>query len=211
MTPTPSTHLPAHIYYGIIADARDRDPIVTNTNRATVPMGRGFGLWQRFNPAMQLRWVDDADGTPRALTPKQYAVLELALQLADGDERLTMRAMSSRLAVAPSTVSRALTKLNAWGLVASIAGRGRYAGLVIIRRVKDDGLDRFRKAAKAKVHRWYQALQERLQARKLNVASYFLEEGRSVDSLYYSLLTKDATLKLAQDWTPEELRSVGIL
>lgn len=207
MTQMPSTHLPAHIYYAIIADKAERDPIVTSSNRATVPMGRGFALWQRMNAGEHLVWVDDMEGTPRALTPKQAQVLALALEMAkDNGPRMTIRAMASTLAVAPSTVSRALTKLNAWGLLASIVGRGRYAGLVIIRRVKGDGMDRFRDAARSRVRRWYDAAQRRISRLQINVAPYLHERGRGSDSLTDSLLVSmGATLK---PWTPEDMREL---
>ena len=95
MTPTPSTRLPAHIFYAIMADAQERDPIQggETVNRATVPMGRGFALWQRMNPDAHLVWVDDMEGRPRAVTPKQAMVLAMALEMASGSKGMTMRQM----------------------------------------------------------------------------------------------------------------------
>jgi len=202
-----------------MADALERDPIQgTNVNRATVPMGRGFALWQRMNAGAQLVWVDDAEGHPRALTPKQAQVLAMALEMASG-VGMTMREIASSLHVAPSTVSRALTKLAAWGLIAYFVGRGRFAGLVIFKRTKDDGFDRVRKAAKARVQRWSEAARRRISRLEINVASYILEGGRGYDSLTsYALTTdtyKDATLaaqrSVTQPWTVEELRDAGII
>jgi len=210
-----STRLPAHIYYANMADARERDPIVdpADANRATVPLGRGFALWQRMNAGAQLVWVDDAEGRPRALTPKQAQVLAMALEMIEG-VGLTMREMAGALHVAPSTVSRALTKLAAWGLIAYHVGRGRWAGLVIFRRAKDDGMERFRKAAQARVRRWSEAAQRRISRLFVNVAPYVIEEGRGYDSLTSYVLDtnthKSATLT-AQPFTAEELRSVGIV
>jgi len=204
----------------MLADKMERDPIVdpSQSNRATVPMGRGFALWQRFNQGQQLVWVDDAEGHPRALTPKQALVLAAALDMEHGTG-MTMRDLAKSLSVAPSTVSRALTKLMAWGLIAYVVGRGRWAGLVIFRRTKDDGLERFRKAAKARVQRWSEAARRRISRLEINVASYILEGGRGYDSLTsYALSTntyKDATLTAqrspAQPWTVEELRDAGII
>jgi DNA-binding transcriptional ArsR family regulator len=214
VTPTPSTHLPAHIYYAIMADARERDPIQggETANRATVPMGRGFALWQRMNPGEQLVWVDDAEGHPRALTPKQAMVLAAALEMANGAKGMSMRDLASALAVAPSTVSRALVKLAAWGLIGYYIGRGRWAGLVIFRRAKDDGFDRLRDAAKARVQRWKLAAQERVSRLWINVAPYILEEGgRGYRSHYYLATSKGATLTAQRPWTPEELREAGII
>ncbi len=205
--------------YANMADALERDPIQgTNVNRATVPMGRGFASWRRFNPDQQLVWVDDADGHPRALTPKQAQVLAMALEMIEG-AGMTMREMATALRVAPSTVSRAMTKFAAWGLVSFYVGRGRWAGLVVYRRNEGDPVGRLRKAAKARVARWSEAARRRISRLEFNVASYILEGGRGYDSLTsYALTTstyKDATLTAqrspAQPWTVEELRDAGII
>ncbi len=202
-------------YYAAMADKRERDPIVdpADQNRATVPLGRGFALWQRMNAGAQLVWVDDMDGNPRALTPKQAMVLAAALEMIDG-VGLTMRELAKSLSVAPSTVSRALTKLQAWGLIAFVVGRGRWAGLVIFRRRKDDGMDRFRQAAKARVRRWSEAAQRRISRLIVNVAPYSFDR-KGYDSLtQWSLATThthmDATLT-AQPFSDEELRDAGII
>ncbi len=208
---------PNAIYiYAAMADKGERDPIVdpADQNRATVPLGRGFALWQRMNPGEQLVWVDDAEGRPRALTPKQAMVLAMALEMVDGIG-LTMRYMASALNVAPSTVSRALTKLAAFGLICYVVGRGRWAGLVVFRRTPNDGLDRFRKAAQARVRRWSEAVQRRLSRLQINVAPYSLER-KGYDSLTkYALsittTTKGATLTAQLPWTVEELRDAGII
>lgn len=170
MTPTPLSPRVVNSY-AAMADKRERDPIVEYMGRATVPMGRGFA-WSRFNPGVQLVYIDDAEGHPRGITPKQAAVLALAIECIDGP-LLTMRGMAERLGYAPSTVSRALTKFSAWGILAVIVGRGRWTGAVIIRRVKGDGLDRFRKAAKSRVWGWKQAAERRLSLVKFNVATMY--------------------------------------
>lgn len=212
MTQTPSGR---DWIYANMADALERDPVQggEHVNRSTVPMGRGFALWQRINPTAQLVWVDDAEGRPRALTPRQAEVLAMALEMADG-VGMTMRQMASALKVAPSTVSRALTKLSAWGLICYFVGRGRWAGLVIFRRQKDDGFDRMRKLAKARVQRWSEAAKRRLSRLQINVAPYFLERKEvGNDSLYpylESLVTMDATLT-AQPFSVQDLRDVGII
>jgi DNA-binding transcriptional regulator YhcF (GntR family) len=201
--------------YARQADRMGRDPVSQDHGRATVPMGRGFGLWQRMNAGLELVYIDDAEGRPRALTPKQYAVLVMALDMIDGD-MLTMRAMAAQLKVAPSTVSRALTKLAAWGIIAYVVGRGRWAGLVIIRRAKNDGLERFRKAAQTRVRNWYEAAQRRFSRSVFNVASIVHEDHRGYDSLTrYVLETQssmDATLTTQRPtWTVQELREGGII
>ena len=211
-TQMPSTRLPAHIFYAIEADKRERDPVMdpASASRATVPYGRGFALWQRMNAGAQLVWIDDMEGNPRAITPKQAQVLALALEMVEGD-MLTMRGMAARLGFAPSTVSRALTKLSAWGILCYIVGRGRFAGLVIIKRTVGDGQDRFREAAKARVRRWSEAVKRRISRLEINVAPYLLERwrGTEVDTLtqYLVHIDKGATLtaQLNQEWRSEEL------
>jgi len=217
VTPTPSTRLPAHICYSIMADSLERDPIQdgATANRATVPMGRGFALWQRMNPDAHLVWVDDMEGRPRAVTPKQAMVLAMALEMAAGAKGITMREMASALRVAPSTVSRALTKLASWGLIAFMVGRGRFAGLVVFRRSANDGMERFRDAAKARVQRWKLAAEARVSRLWVNVAPY-IHRGEGNDYVSHwevSLLTttKGATLTAQLTWTPEELREAGII
>ena len=199
--------------YGAMADKAERDPVSEFNGRATVPMGRGFGLWQRMNPGKQLVSVFDMEGRERFLTPTQAEVAGLAMSMVDG-EMLTMRAMATRLSVAPSTVSRALTKLSAWGIVAYVVGRGRFAGLVIMKRARGDGLDRFRDAAKARVRRWSESVKRRLSRLESNVAPYVFERGRGVDSLYYYLTSidtsKSATLTAQLSWSAEELAEVGL-
>lgn len=218
MTQTPATRR-LDLIYANMADGLERDPIVDGAlaTRATVPLGRGFALWQRMNAGAQLVWVDDIDGHPRALTPKQAQVLALALEMIEGTG-MTMRAMATELRMAPSTISRALTKLAAWGLIAYIVGRGRWAGLVIFRRRKDDGMDRFRASARARVQRWKEAAQRRVSRLWINVAPYLLDvEGGSTQSqrdTYYLHTSMDATLtaqRVSRPFTVEELRESGVI
>jgi hypothetical protein len=123
--------------------------------------------------------------------------------------------MAHRLEVAPSTVSRALTKLQSFGILRVIVGRGRWAGLVIFRAVKDDGMERFRKAAKERVARWKLAAEARVSRLWINVAPYIQRgEGNDYVSQWeVSLLTttKGATLTAQLTWTPQELREAGII
>jgi predicted transcriptional regulator len=179
-------------------------------------MGRGFRLWQRMNPGVQLVSVLDMEGRERYLTPTQAEVAGLAMAMVEG-HMLTMRGMAARLGVSASTVSRALTKLQAWGIIRVVVGRGRFAGLVIFRAVKGDGRDRFRDAAKARVRKWSEAVRRRVSRLEFNVAPYFLDR-KGTDSLTYYLesldiSTKGATLtaQLSRDWTPQELREAGII
>lgn len=191
-------------------DAFERDPIFATFNRASVANGP-MSPWQRFNRSDTLVWVDDAEGKPRALTPKQYQVLTMALAMIDR-ELWTMREMAERLSVAPSTVSRALAKLQAWGLIRVIVGRGRWAGLLILKAAKDDGLTHLRRAALARINRWKEAAQRRLSRLAINVAPYISEEGIEVlSNPDISTTSKSATLTVQRKWTPAELRDLGII
>lgn len=195
-------------YYAEMADRISRDPISEDQGRATVPMGRGFKLWLRFNQGADLVWVTTLDGKDVALTPKQAQVFDLARTYIDG-EHVTMRLLSDQLGVAPSTVYRALVKLASWGLIGYITGRGRYGGTLLFSRGRNDGLDRFTQAAKAKVRSWALAAERRLSRTKARVAPYFIERvrGKEIDSLYYYLssISKDATMK---PWTAEDMAEI---
>ena len=195
-------------------EARQRDPIIDRFNRASVANGR-MNRWQRFNRASTLVYVNDYEGNPRALTPKQLSVLSLSLSMVDG-RMITMRAMAAELGVSTSTVSRALAKLQSWGLLVYMVGRGRFAGLVVVRYIRDNGfLDAKRKAAKERVRRWSEAAQRRFSRLAFNVAPYILggEEGlRTLQSTStLTTTTKGATLTAQRSWTPDELRDLGII
>lgn len=196
-------------YYAAMADKMARDPISQDQGRATVAMGRGFGMWQRCNPGAELVWLRTLDGRDVALTPKQARVFDLIRTYIDNGP-VTMRLISEQLGVAPSTVWRAMVKLASWGLIGYLTGRGRYNGTIIFRRGKNDGLDRFTKAAKAKVMGWRLAAERRLSRTKSRVAPYLSERkgGTELDSLYYYLrsISMDATSTLP--WTAEDMAEV---
>lgn len=196
------------------AEGRDHDVSVAYKDRITLSEGAFGRAWMRYNPGVKLVYIDDMEGHPRGITPKQAEVLALALQMIDG-VGITMRAMAAELHMAPSTISRALTKFASWGIIGYIVGRGRLSGLVIFRRTVDDGKERFRKAAKERVWRWAQAAQRRISRLEMNVAPYFHERkvGVESDSLttYVSSISKDATLTAQLPWTVQELREAGII
>jgi DNA-binding transcriptional regulator YhcF (GntR family) len=205
-------------HYADMADTEEgRDHTVKDKYglKAVVSEGAFGRAWLKFNPGAELVYVNDAEGRPRALTPKQYLVLVMALDIIRGAQRMTMRDMAAALEVAPSTISRALTKLASWGLIGYIVGRGRWAGLVIFRRAKDDGMERFRKAARERVARWKKAAEARVSRLWINVAPYIQgESGTTITSYrdsYYLTTSKGATLTAQLTWTPDELREAGII
>ncbi len=163
--------------------------------------------WSRYNSVADLVWVDDAEGNPRALTPKQYTVLLAILKIIEDGSHPTMRAVADRIGTAPSTVSRAMTKLAAWGLIRYIVGRGRYAGMLIFRAMPNDGLERLRRVAKARIRRWSMAAQRRISRSIFNVAP---RESNDKVVTTEGSNTVDATLT-AQPFSVQDLRDVGII
>ncbi len=163
--------------------------------------------WARYNSVADLVWIDDAEGHPRALTPKQYTVLRAILEIIENGSHPTMRAVAERIGTAPSTVSRAMTKLAAWGLIRYIVGRGRYAGMLIFRAIPNDGLERLRRVARARIRRWHEAAERRISRLRFNVAPRDpVKDGVSVQGSN----TVGATLT-AQPFSVDDLRDVGII
>lgn len=198
-------------FYAHLADKSERDPYGPDgSGRAVVVNGRGFKAWRRFHAGEATEWVTNPQGQRFELTMNQFRVYSFCLSI--GTAPMTMRALAAQLKLSPSTISRAMVKLASFGLIAYLAGRGRSAVTVVMLRVQSDGLDRFRRAAKEKVWSWRLAAEKRAARLQAIVALYLREEGRGTDSLtdyLYSLpVVKSATIK---DWTPDELRSVGIL
>ena len=200
--------------YGQMADSFERDPIGPDgSGRAVVVNGRGF-RWQRFNSAESLVWVETIDGRMVGLTPWQLKVYQAAKATVDNGST-SMRALAKTLGCAPSTVSRALVKLMAWGLLGYMTKLGRYSGTIVFTMHKGDGLDRLRRLARDKVKRWKEATDRRVSRLWANVAPYILE-GEGVPVTYWDTysntpIRKGATLKA---WTAEEvqdIRNAGII
>jgi len=191
-----------------MADKLARDPVVEYQGRATVPMGRGFALYKRFNRE-DVVWVETPEGKPAWITRKQANLLDLALSYIDNG-RATIRSLALELKCSPSTVSRGLVKLASLGLLVALTGRGRYAGLLIFRLPRDGSMGRFREAAKAKVRHWREVAERRISRLQRNVASYILEGDRGNDSLnqYLELVTSTKGATLKRDWTAEDVAGV---
>jgi DNA-binding IclR family transcriptional regulator len=196
-------------HYADMADrieGRDHDVRVAYGQRLTLSEGATGRAWLKFHPQETLIWVTTPEGKPAWLTRTQarvYGVLPF-------DRPTTMRAIAAVAGVAPSTVSRAAVKLQSLGFIGYISARGRYAGTIIVRRAKGDGLDRLRELAKAKVRAWAKAAERRLARTKINVASLFTEkEWRDHGYHHMANVHMNATLK--RPWTVEELREAGII
>ena len=193
-------------------EGRDHDVAVAYKGRMYQSEGATGRAFLKFKPGAKLIWITDADGVPKWLTETQSRIASLLITLCDAGPT-TIRSLAARLSVSPSTVSRAMVKLASYGLIAYVTGRGRYGGTVVIRRKANDGLDRFRKAAKAKVRAWSLALQRRILSTKFNVATYVPSTTYGVsktvtdtDNVMVATLTPQL-----KEWTPDELRSAGIL
>jgi predicted transcriptional regulator len=198
------------LIYGAMADKLERDPIGPDgTGRATVVNGRGFAKWRRFHPGEETVWVENPEGQLFELTRTQADVYGL-VTASNGSYNGTVRALAILLSRSPSTVSRAVVRLASFGLIAVLTGRGRYGGISVSRRAINDGLDRFRELAKAKVRAWAKAAEQRFSRLQINVVPYLMDRrmGTEVDTLYYYLLSisKNATMTLP--WTAEDLADI---
>lgn len=196
-------------YYGAMADKTERDPYGPDGGgRATVVNGRGFAKWRRFHSDDEIIWLE-ADGKMIGLTPWQAKVYDLGRAKID-DGGITLGAMAKELGCATSTVSRAIVKLMAWGLLGHIVGRGRHGGVLFFAMVKGDGFERFRQAAKAKVREWSRKANERVSRLWRNLAPYALEDRKVV---YYDHLMTSTyqSARLREPWTPDDLRDAGII
>jgi DNA-binding transcriptional regulator YhcF (GntR family) len=192
--------------YGGMADSLERDPVSEDNGRATVPMGRGFALWRRFNATQELVWVTTLDGRSVALTRKQADVLDLARASID-QGTVSMREMAAELRCAPSTVWRALVKLASYGLIGYLTGRGRHSRTIIFSRGKNDGLERLQKAAKAKIQQWGKANAARFSRLQMRVASMYPWKEMEAHGLgHHFLVPMGATM--AAPWTAEDVAGV---
>jgi hypothetical protein len=196
--------------YAASADRMDRDPYGPDGGgRAVVVNGRGWQKYRRFHPGETYVSVHDDQGREWYLTSRQALVFDFLRTYIDRGT-ITMRRTAEELKMAPSTVSRAVTKLVAIGILQVMVGRGRYAGMLVVKGVTGDYFAHLRALAKAKVRSWSEAAQRRLSRLEVNVAPYALEGRGTVDSLYYYLtsisITKSATLN--QEWTAEDVAGV---
>ena len=197
-------------HYARMADALDRDPIITPGahGRADVASGR-MSKWLRFNHAEDLVWVTDPEGVPRALTRKQLATYEAIRRIAGTGTRVTMRSLAAEMGCAPSTVYRAVIKLTALGFIAYQSNRGRLGGSVFLLRAARDDLDWCRDAARAVVKRWWKASEERISRLRRNVASCFPDRKREL--YQYPDTVTVIGRNIYAEWTPEDFREAGLM
>ena len=196
--------------YMRMADARERDPIIIpgEHGRADVPNGKR-GRWGRYNNSADLVWVTNLEGRLVSLTRNQTNVYGEAQRLDRTGVRVTMRALAANLGVAPSTVYRALVRLQALSLIAYQSNRGRLGGVVFLLREVGDGLDWARDEAKATLRKWWKASEDRISRLRLNVASCF--PGREQE--LYQHRTVPVTVQSAtfSEWTIQDFREAGLM
>ncbi len=177
------------------------------TGRAVMPMSDGWRKYQRFDPSAEPVWIDDAEGNPHWMTQTAARIASALMALPEGTATTWVR-LSADLGVAASTVSRTATKLMAWGRIAYVTGRGRYGGTLVMKRSLGDGLDRFRKVAKARIRAWAIAASkrwnERVSRSGFNRAAY--ETWRKGSST-----TTTSTVGCTIEWSVDDLREAGIL
>jgi len=92
-----------------------------------MPMSSG---WARYHPTVALLPVRDGFGNTVLLTPNQHRILIVGRSL-EG-EKVSAGTIAASIGVATSTVTRALTRLAAYGLVAYDTAKGRYGGITFI-------------------------------------------------------------------------------
>jgi len=137
------------------------------------------------------------------LTRVQLDIYQMALTFVDNGTT-SIRAIAKALDKSPSTVSRAIVKLVAFGLLIAVKSLGRYAAMLILRVPTDGTLGRYRKAAKAKMQAWKMAAERRVSRLSFNVAPRgIMEEGL--------LTTSTSSYRRNIEFTPDDLREAGII
>jgi predicted transcriptional regulator len=197
-------------FYARMADALDRDPVITpgDHGRADVANGKR-GRWGRYNDPSTLVWVDTPFGRSIALTRNQADIYGAMKLRAGTGIRVTMRELAAELHLAASTIWRAMIRLTALGLIVYQTNRGKYGGTVFLLAEVHDGLDWLRDEAKAKLRAWWKASEARVSRLRSNVASMF--PGREQE-LYRNRNSTERNIRTEYaPWTPEDFREAGLM
>ena len=120
---------------------------------------------QRYNRDAHYANVNDSDGIARWVTQKQMRVYGIFARMSVSHERTTMREIAKEAQCCPATVSRAVVKLQGWGLFAIDVVRGRHGGV----QIRAGRIEAYVLRARAKLREWGQKVRDR--AQKLNVSS----------------------------------------
>ena len=94
----------------------------------TDPSVAAFRCFRRYSKGATFDMAD-AEGRVRWMTGKQMRVAAILERLALGDGRGKMSLIASEALVSPSTVTRVVLRMQAWGLLAVDVTRGRNGGI----------------------------------------------------------------------------------
>lgn len=173
--------------YAAMADAQaPRESYYFGLNDPSVA---GLRAFIRYHKDARQDYV--INGRMRSLTHKQVAMAGLFSRISVTHEHATIRSLAKEAHVAPSTVSRFMLKLQAWGQYAIDVTRGRNGGITVRLRTLRDGLSEYASRA------WERIKMAAIRA-QLNVASTFLGGKRvSKDDDVLVPVLMDATFRSA--------------
>jgi hypothetical protein len=196
-------------YYSSLSDRNDRieasRPHVYGGN-AQVASLRCFMAYHKDARTQ----VMDIQGRSRWLTHKQVALHGLLARLAVTGEHTTIRAVALEAHVAPSTVSRFMLKLQAWGEYAIDVTRGKYGGITVRRRFHGDHLKAYAEAAWERLRRIADRARLMLRSRSETRGEWLLVAEREPElRTATTKLLMDATLKSA--WEKAERDGARLL
>lgn len=134
-----------HDYYAREADRIARGPQTYGGNAAVASL-RTF---RRYHKDATVDFVS-TDGVLHWMTHKQMRVHGILARLAVSGSPSTVRAIAAEARACPSTVSRAILKLQAWGEYAVDIKRGRYGGVRVWKVISDRFAD-YARAARQKL------------------------------------------------------------
>lgn len=113
-------------YYAREADRIARGPQLYGGNAAIVQLR----CFKYYHPD-QGSFLTDPEGRERWLGPKASRVYAILHRLATSGERSTMTSIANEAMCCVSTVSRAVTRLQAFGFFAIDVSRGRHGGITV--------------------------------------------------------------------------------
>lgn len=180
-------------YYATMSDRNDR---IARSRHQTFGGDAAIASLRCFKRYHKDARTDiyDVSGRLRWLTRKQAAIYGLLMRQATSRERITMSEIARETACCTSTVSRAITKFQAWRIFAIDVTRGRAGGITVRLRTMGDNLQSYAEAAWQRIKA--AAYKVAIRAR-INVASTTrgLDEVGNQDPLTPTdyLLTMDAT------------------
>lgn len=187
-----------------ISDERDRrfssQPIVLGGGARL----SSLAFCSRYNRDAHYADIADSGGILHWVTQKQMRIHGIIARMAVTHEHGTMRDMAREAQCCPATVSRAIVKLQGWGLFAIDVVRGRNGGV----QIRAGRLETYVLRARAKLREWAQKVRDR--AQKLNVSSKrdvrkeqeedYLKRG---SDLKQQLLVVDETFTAFMAWREE--------